>query len=210
MERRKRVPIIKTEDIQHLPLTGTLQESVPDRTNQDWSLTNEEESGIIQTLPLESFLTTEELAEVDAQIEQFGISSSGFPSSRASINGHTYNSTIIANTVSVPLWAFVQAGLIALESENVIEDGNTVTTYKAVFTDRDREVVITEETYRIIEEGIEVPLEEALSDSATERVQTSIDPIVQDRFSSLESERDGRGNLKTYSEDERFPARRQS
>jgi hypothetical protein len=161
---------------------------------------------IIQAVSVFDLLTPDQLAEVAQEEESFGISSSGFPPSTASIGGHTLDTYIIANTASMPLRAFWNAGKLTPLSENVVEDAQTRTTYSVSFTDRDRVIIVTEETYRVMVED-SYPQDEAPDSAGIERIQTSIDPLVQDRMSSLESAIDGRGNAKPFNADTRFPAR---
>lgn len=181
---------------------------------EDAALTSDTDSGILQPVLVEDVLSEQELQQLseEAQVleKQLGISSSGFPPSSRSLKGYTLDSTLIANTVSLPVRALYQAGLLNPTMTNITEGtglaAHVVTLYRAEFTDRNRSFDITEETYRAMVNGVE-PHNEEIDEDAILLVQASVDPTVADRGSSRESSVDGRGNTKPFNEDTRFPAR---
>jgi len=173
-------------------------------------LTNVIENDIIQDTVITEegvVLTHEQLLEIEQIV---GIPLGPFPTSLASIAGHTMDTQIIAFTHSAPVRAFYEDGVldpaIIEESEGAGLAAHPVTTYMAVFNDRDRELVITEETYRAMVENVE-PHNEAPTEEGVERLQTSMEPISGDRQTRNEPAVDGHGRTRPYREDTRFPAR---
>lgn len=162
------------------------------------------------SLPVQPLLTPNEEPVIidltDADREPLvGISSTGYPTSSRSRAGYTMDSYLIANTQSAPLRAFYYAGILNPTFENTTENDIIVTDYFAEFTDRDRTLAITEETYRAMTEGVE-PHNEEPTTAGMERIQTSMKPISADRRSSQETARDGHGRTRPYRDDTRFPA----
>jgi hypothetical protein len=156
-------------------------------------------------------LTPTELEGVEQAHEEqlLTLSSTGYPQASRSASGFTLDTYIIVNSVSVPVRSLWNAGILGIRTNTTTEGTglalHTVSLYEAYFLDRNRSFVITEETYRALNEHIE-PNNEVPSELQQQHINTSIEPLVQDRLSSRENPNDARGKPKRYSEDTRFPA----
>lgn len=164
-----------------------------------------------KTLPRTIFdeLTPEELEEVEAVEPVRALSSTGLPQATRSKKGFTLDTTLIVNSVSQSVRSLWDAGLLDIRQTTTVEGtglaAQTVTLYEAFFNDRPRSFVITEETYRALNAGTE-PYNEEPSEEQQLLINTSVEPLPQDRFSSQENPNDARGNPKRYNRDTRFPA----
>ena len=157
-------------------------------------------------------LTPEELHEVNenAQEEELRtLSVTGLPQSSRSAKGFTLDTTLIVNSVSQTVRSLWDAGLLTVRATTTTEGTglalHTVSLYEAVFIDRPRSFVITEETYRALTAGTE-PYNEVPSPDQQDRIDTSIEVMTADRLSSQEAPNDAAGRPKRYSDDTRFPA----
>lgn len=155
-------------------------------------------------------LTLEEQAGVEQSDQPRALSSTGFPQATRSRKGFTIDTTLIVNGVSQSVRTLWEAGVLNIQQTTAVEGtgiaAQTVTLYEAVFNDRPRSFVITEETYRALNQGTE-PYNEVPSDEQQLRINTSMKPFAQDRLSSRENPNDSKGRPKRYSDDTRFPAR---
>ena len=169
-------------------------------------------AGLEQTKPRTLFdeLTLEELEDVNATPDQpRSLSSTGFPQAARSAKGFTLDTTLIVNGVSQTVRSLWDQGLLTVVTTTAVEGtglaAQTVTLYEAEFNDRPRSFVITEETYRALNNATE-PYNEVPSEAQQRLINTSVKPLPQDRLSSRENPNDARGNPKRYSDDTRFPA----
>lgn len=173
-------------------------------------LTTPFDSGIIENEFAEELpLTDEQIIAVEDLI--FGIELGPHPASNLSLGGFTFDSTLIVNTRVITVKALWEAGLLVPRIEVATQgsglSATTVNDYFADFTDRNRTLAITPETYRVMMENLQVPHNETPTDDGVERIQTSMEPISSDRQSSQEQAVDGHGRTKPYRDDTRFPAR---
>lgn len=151
----------------------------------------------------------EEMNDITNTELLLGISSTGLPQSSRSAKGFTLDTTIIVNTVARTVRSLWADGLLRVVTSSAVEGtgiaAHTVSLYEAEFVDRVRSFVITEETYRALNEGME-PMNEVPSPEQQDRINTSMEVMTADRLSSQEAPNDSKGRPKRYSVDTRFPA----
>ena len=156
---------------------------------------------------MEATIKLEDLLDEDELNEEIALGP--YPSSTRSQKGFTLDTTLIVNSRVVTVRNLRDQGLItpvATQTVQGVGPGQIIVMlYEAVFNDRERSFVITEETYRSIVQNVE-PHNEDLDSDAVDRVQLSMEPITDDRMESKEAAVDSKGRTREYRDDTRFPA----